>query len=232
MRLEELKSARHQRRWSQQEAAHRLGLSQSYLAMLETGERRVTPSLARRFMRVYGLAPTVLQPSEGFKLPQTVAPQNLALQLAALAYPGFAYLRPRVRKKNPAEVLLTALAQDDLEPRLVEALPWLLLRYWNLDLNWLVEQAKAHDLQNRLGFVAHLARQVAERTFPPNQPRNQALANLEKALEQSKLARLETLCQRSLTDRERQWLMENRPEGARHWNLLTLWRPEALRHVA
>src|SRR5204862_2965596 len=45
----------------------------------------------------------------------------------ALGYPGFTHLRPRRwALKNPAEVLLAALAQDDLEPRLVEALPWLL----------------------------------------------------------------------------------------------------------
>jgi CheY-like chemotaxis protein len=40
----------------------------------------------------------------------------------------------------------------ELESRLTEALPWLVLRH-ALDLNWewLVERAKVHDAQNRLG---------------------------------------------------------------------------------
>src|ERR1700675_1132159 len=65
--------------------------------------------------------------------------------------------------ENPAEVLLGALAQDDLEPRLVEALPWLVLRYSTLDWSWVVREAKVRDLQNRLGFVVGLARQLAVR---------------------------------------------------------------------
>ena len=46
------------------------------------------------------------------------------------------------------------------------------------------------------------------------------------------LVREDTLCRASLTERERQWLAENRSEQARHWNLLTDWTPDALRHVA
>ena len=56
--------------------------------------------------------------------------QRLVEDLAKLDYPGFAYVRTRVRSKNPGEVLLTALAQENLEGRAAEALPWLLLRYW------------------------------------------------------------------------------------------------------
>jgi len=136
-----------------------------------------------------------------------------------------------VPKKNPGEVLLGALAQDDLEARLVEALPWLLLRYWDMDLSWLVEQAKLCDLQNRLGFVVSLARCVSEATDRPNAHRNVVLAELEAALDRSRLAREDTLCRMPFTDRERQWLTENRPEEARRWNLLTDWRAENLQYA-
>jgi len=227
----ELKLERNKRGWTQQEASHRLGMSQPYLAMLENGGRRLTPTLGRRFMRVYRLAPTVLPPPEEFRL-QRVDAQSLTEQVAALGYPGFAYLRSRVRKRNPSEFLLTALGQENLEARLVEALPWLLLRYWDLDSKWLVEQAKLHDLQNRLGFIARLAREVSEKTSPPNEERTQTLRELELALEQSKLARMDTLCQKTLTSRERQWLTEQMTEEARDWNLLTPWRSGQLRYVS
>ena len=228
----DLKWARRQRRWSQKEAATRLGLSQPYLAMLETGKRPLSAQLVRRVVRVYGLPPTALPLPEPPRTPTRAEAQTLAEQLAALGYPGFAYLRRRCWKKNPAAVLLTALAQSDLEARLTEALPWLLLRYWDLNATWLVEQAKRRDLQNRLGFLVSLARQVARRVDPLNQSRNQALAELEESLERSRLAREDTLCQASLTEPERRWLKENRPEEAARWNLLTDWRPEALRYAA
>jgi len=179
---QKLKFARQQRGWSEVEAARRLGVSQSYLSMLETGERRLTPRLARKAMRVYDLPPTVLPVS---RAPQTVRKLNaqaLAEQLAALGYPGFAHLHSRAQVRNPAEVLLEALAQDDLEARLVEALPWLMLRYWGMNLNWLVEQAKLRDLQNRLGFVVSLARQLSARPSVPNEDRKRVLANLEALL--------------------------------------------------
>lgn len=158
-------------------------------------------------------------------------PESLARDLAVLGYPGFAYLRPAKRKpENPGVVLLTALAQDDLEARLVEALPWLLLRHWNADREWLVREAKLRDLQNRLGFVVSLARRLAERAQEGR--RTRALRELEAELERSRLARLDTLCRASLSERERQWLMENQPRDARHWNVLTDWTPDTLRYVA
>ncbi len=231
MTPQELKSARQRRGWSQHQAAVRLGVSQSYLAMLEGGKRRLTPLLARRFMRVYRLPPTVLPPSEPLGPATRVDAQTLAQQLAALGYPGFAYLRPYSRKRNPAEVLLIALAQDNLEARLVEALPWLLLHYWDLDANWLVAQAKSHNLQNRLGFVVSLARSLSERARVPDERRTQALTSLEVALDRSRLAGEDTLCKATLSERERQWLRENRPEEARRWNLLTDWRAENLSYA-
>lgn len=231
MRLQELNTARRQHGWTQKQAAARLGLSQPYLSMLETGERPVPAALARRLGRVYGLSPTVVPlPALPQKLP-VVGAQELAQDLGALGYPGFAYLGAWRRKKNPAEVLMTALAQTNLEARLVEGLPWLVLRYWDMDHDWLVSYAKLHDLQNRLGFVVSLARSVADRLEPTNPARDQALAELEARLAQSRLAREDSLCQQAVTQAERRWLATNSSEQARYWNLLTAWRPENLRYV-
>ncbi len=182
-------------------------------------------------MKTYGLPPTVL-PLSGLPLVKMrVDPQTLAKDLAGLGYPGFAYLRPRGWKsKNPGEVLLAALAQDELEARLVEALPWLLLKYWEVDRNWLAREARLRDLQNRLGFVVSLARRLAERA--QGERRVQALRELEAELERSRLAREDTLCQASLPEPERQWLVETRPEDAKRWNVLTDWTVETLPYVA
>jgi len=230
MNSTDLKSARLAKGLSQVQAATRLGVSQPYLAMLESGRRRVTPELARRAMKVYGLSPTVLPPSEGPSR-RRVDAGTLASDLAALGYPGFAYLRPRNWKpKNPSEVLLAALAQDDLEARLVEALPWLVVKYWPLDREWLVREAKLRDLQNRLGFVVSLARALAERAGDEHKAR--ALKELEKELERSRLAREDTLCEASMREPERRWLAENRSEEGKRWNLLTDWTADALRYVA
>lgn len=213
---------------SQVEAAARLKVSQSYLAMLEGGVRRLTPELARRAMRVYGLAPTALAPSESSVVSNRTASETLAGDLAALGYPGLAYLRRRNWKpKNPGEVLLTALAREDLESRLVEALPWLVLTFWPLDQNWLVRQAKLRDLQNRLGLVVTLARRLAERAG--DQPRARTLEEFETVLERSRLAREDTLCKASLPEAEQRWLVEHRSPDARRWNVLSDWTADALR---
>ena len=231
MKARDLKLAREKRGWSQKEAADRLGVSQPYLSMLETGKRSLSPQLVQKAMHVYQLPPTFLPCTGLSERPELLDNQTLAEGLGRLGYPGFAYLRTRRRTKNPAEVLLAALSKDDLEARLTEALPWLLLHYADgLDTSWLVDQARVHNLQNRLGFVANLARRAAEAT-PRYQHRARVLRQLEQNLERSRLAREDTLCQTSLPEAKRRWLEENRPPEARHWNLLTDWRPETLRHA-
>lgn len=227
----DLKTARLAKGLSQAEAAPRLGVSQPYLAMLESGKRRLTPTLALRAMKAYDLPPTALPHEELNMPPARAASEALARDLAALGYPGFGHLRPRHWKpKNPGQVLLTALAQEDLESRLVEALPWLVLTFWPLDEAWLVREAKLRDLQNRLGLVVTLARRCAERRG--DEPRAQALRGLEAVLERSRLAREDTLCRGSLPEAERRWLTEHRPADARRWNVLTDWTVDALRYVA
>lgn len=218
MNPEHLKAARLARGWSQHEAASRLGVTQAYLSMLETGRRSSVP-LARKLMRVYDLPPTSL-PLAG--VPKNVTPEVLARDLASLEYPGFAHLRGRGRKVNPAEFLLTALSQPNLDARVAEGLPWLVLRYPEMNFEWLVREARAEALQNRLGFVVTLARQAVGRND---------LQPLEQTLADSKLEKEDSFC-KELNEPERRWLRENRSGEARQWNLLSDLRPDALRYVA
>ena len=142
----------------------------------------------------------------------------LARQLSGLGYPGFAHLRPR--KANPAAVVLETLLQKDLETRLAEALPWVLLSYPDLDWYWLVRHAKLQDVQNRLGFLVAVAKDLAADRAQFD-PAFRQLSAVKRQLEHARLAREDTLCRGSMTQAERRWLKVNRSARARHWNLLT-----------
>lgn len=224
------KRARNLRGWTQQQAARRLGVSQPYLSLLERDRRPVRPELARRAARVYDLPPTALPLAEPLGAEGLPSDRELAGDLATLGYPGFAHLRSRRPRKNPAEVLLAALAKADLEPRVTEALPWLLLVFSDWNTDWLLRHARLHNLQNRLGFVVNLSRRVAEKS-PRYQHRVPELLRLEQELDRSRLAREDTLCWEALPEVRRRWLADNRPPEAAHWNLLTGWRLEELRYV-
>jgi len=224
-----LRSARKEAGLTQQQAAGRLGISQAYLALLESGRRRLTDELARQAVRLYRLPPIALPLSEP---PPDAAsnPETVARDLAGLGYPGFAYLRPG-RRKNPASVLLAALSSDYLETRAAEALPWLVLESPELDWDWLLERAKQREIQNRLGFVVALAWRLAE-LRPYERAKLDRLAEVEARLNRARLVREDTLCQQSLSEAERRWLRDARPDAARHWNLLTDLATEHLSHAA
>jgi transcriptional regulator with XRE-family HTH domain len=215
---EQLKRAREDRGWSQQQAAERLGVTQAYVSMLEKGRRSAEP-LARKLMQVYDLPPTVLPLCEVRRNP---TPDSLAHELALLGYPGFAHLRRGAKGVNPAEFLLSALAQNNLEARVAEALPWVVLRYRDLPFDWLVREARVHNLQNRLGFVVTLGQRAAGRND---------LLPLEQRLVDSKLMKEDYFC-KELTDPECRWLREHSSDEARQWHLLSDLRPDALRYVA
>jgi transcriptional regulator with XRE-family HTH domain len=225
----ELKSGRERKGWGQESAAQRLGVSQPYLSLLERGARRVPERLARKAAGVYGLSASVLPTETAWNDVRPAGEDTLARDLAALGYPGFSYLKPG-RKKNPAEVVLRALSTSDLDARLTEALPWVLLKFPELDWRWLIAAAKLNDLQNRLGFVTGVARRLAEKSEAGEVAG--LLARQETGLERSRLAREDTLCRDSLTRAERRWLREHRPREARHWRLLTDLSPEHLAHAA
>ena len=225
---------RRKKGWSQQRAAARLGVSQPYLSLLEKGERAVTVALAHKATHVFGLSPAAL-PMKA--VPQSLRSANedeLATDLAALGYPGLSHLASsrrgrRLLKRNPAEILASALQVSDLDSRLTEALPWVLLRFPDLNWNWLMTAAKLNDLQNRLGFVTSVARQLTERRGESEKAA--FLARQESVIERSRLAREDTLCHESLTNAERRWLRDHRSPEAAHWGLLTDLSPEHLSYA-
>jgi hypothetical protein len=88
----------------------------------------------------------------------------------------------------------------------------------DLDWAWLVREAKVDDLQNRLGFLVSVARQLAE--LRGESEAAERLAEQEQALEGSRLQR-EGAFRESLTGAERRWFRENRSPHARHWNMLS-----------
>ncbi|MGH9837609.1 MAG: helix-turn-helix domain-containing protein [Blastocatellia bacterium] len=224
-----LRAAREQKGWKQEEAALRMGVSQAYLSLLESSKRRVPGKLAARAVRVYGLSNALLPLGATSDQITPSDEDTLASDLAAMGYPGFSYLRSRRKKKNPAELLLSALNTSDLDSRIIEALPWVVLTFPDLDWQWLINGAKVKDLQNRLGFITGVARRLAEQRG--EHEKAALLASEEVRLERSRLLREDTLCHDSLTQAERRWLRKNRPREAAHWRLLTDLAPEQLNHA-
>jgi transcriptional regulator with XRE-family HTH domain len=218
MTHEQLKAGRLRAGLTQKQAASALGVSQPYLSQLEMGQRPVTPELARSAVALYRLPATALPMREAPSAGNVADAAQLARQLSGLGYPGFAHLR--ARKANPAAVVLEALLQRDLETRLAEALPWVLLTYPDLDWSWLVRHAKLQDVQNRLGFLVAVAKDLAADRAEFN-PAFRQLSAVEQQLERARLAREDTLCRESMPDAERRWLKTSRSALARHWNLLT-----------
>lgn len=223
---QELRTARTLSDWSQAEAAERLGVTQAYLSMVERGTRPVSQELASAVLQVYPLPATARPIELGQVRPATESFFKAAL--GKLGYPGFAYLKGGVLL-NPAELLLRALDSADLDSRVVEALPWLPLRFPEMDWNWLTAEAKLRDRQNRLAFVTELARQIAN--ADRDDVRAGALEARVATLERSRLAGEDTLCKESMSEVERRWLRSHRSRLAAHWNLLTDLKAEDLSHV-
>jgi len=222
-----LKEARRKKGWTQQETAAKLRVTQAYLSMLESGSRTMPYQLTRRMVETLGAPPTAL-PLRAQVLDAPGESEKLSLQLAALGYPGFAYQRSKTRR-NPAAVLLTGLNADNLDTRVTEGLPWLALAYADMDWDWVVQNAKLLDRQNRVGFVVALASQLASKSGDSLRARR--LQEYVGVLERSRLVKEDTLCQDSLTQAERKWLRANRPAEAAHWNLLTDMKAENLPHA-
>ena len=126
-----------------------------------------------------------------------------------------------------------ALGQDRLEARVAEALLWVVMHYGHGRSNWLVEQARKFNLQNRLGFVVSLALQVVERVPGSGQEsaRVQSLRELRSKLDESRLVKQDVFYRPPQTEGEKQWLVRNRSQEAVHWNLLTDLKPEQLQYA-
>lgn len=221
----ELRQARRARGWTQVDLAERLGVSQPYVSLLESNHRAVPQHLASRLVSVLGLPATALPVrAKGGPLPSGRA----ASALGTLGYSGFAHLAPKLAL-NPAELLVRTLRLKNVEARVVEALPWLLARYPDVDWKWLVPYSKQHDLQNRLGFVVTLARELAERRGEVTTV--DVLKKWEGILEDSRLQKEDSFAGDGMTEAERRWLRANRSTEAAHWNLLSNVSVEELASV-
>ena len=222
---EELQAARKKSKLTQAGAAREIGVTQAYLSMLERGLRPMSEEVWRRAAGLYVLKPTDIPFSNYFFAADPMPDDQLAGELAALGYPG---LSPQTsaRIKNPIEVLVSALNADERPDELVEALPWLVINY--SDMNWraLFYAAKVNDLQNRLGYITNLARRVAE--HKGNHEVASILQKRESELEPSRLHREQTLCNESMHPEEQNWLKTNRPQEACHWRLIADLSPEHL----
>lgn len=214
----ELLQARQNKQWEQIETAEKLGVSQSYLSLLETGKRKISKKLSLRAVKVFGLAATALPIEKN--LERTVSGRNeeVAKDLATLGYPKFGFLKSN-RKKNPLEVLFLALKTENLESRLVEALPWLVFAYYEMDWNSLFKLVKINDLQNRLGFVVCLARKLAEKV--KDKQKADYLREKETQLAKSRLYLEDAFNLKSLTETEKKWLKNNRSKEAKFWRVLS-----------
>jgi transcriptional regulator with XRE-family HTH domain len=214
----DVRHARKQQQWTQTDLAEKLGVTQAYVSLLESNRRKVPRRLQPKIVAVLRFSATAL-PVTGNADP--LSEDRIVASLAILGYPGFAHLAQakRVRELNPAELLDRTLRGPHVEARLAEALPWVLVRYPDLDWEWLVSQAKQHDFQNRLGFVVTIARELADRSG--NASTAQALRAWESVLERSRLQKEDSFAGDTLTDGERRWLQTNRSPEAAQWNMLS-----------
>lgn len=200
----------------QQEAAERLGVSQSYLSLLESGKRKLNQKLAEKVVKVFRLSPENLPIAESLEDLPKLSNSELAESLATLGYPKFSHLK-KGKLQNPAQVLFSALQNENLESRIVEALPWLIFNFPKLDWEKLINYAKLFDFQNRLGFVVNLARQLAEKVS--DKQKSAYLLTIEQSLEKSRLIREDTFSK--ITETEKLFLKTNRSKEAKFWRVLS-----------
>lgn len=212
---------------TQHDAASRLGVTQAYLSMVERGERPFSAELASRVVEVLQVPATFLPLGEYERQHRTEL--YFKQMLGALGYEGFAYILGG-HAINPALLLMEAIDEEDLDARVVEALPWLMWHYPALDWKWLTREAKIHDRQNRLAFLATVAREVA--VMRNQEERAADLAWQIHLLDPSRLATEDTLCQKSMTQAERRWLRVHASPSAKHWNLLSDLKADEVVHAS
>jgi transcriptional regulator with XRE-family HTH domain len=189
---------------TQVDAAALLGVSQSYLSLIEKGARPLTAALRSR--------------TEAFSRAnrKEIAEDRFRAQLSKLGYPGFAHVARARVKPSPDAFLVSVLSQSKVDARIVDALPWVVRRYaGRLNLPWMVRQAKLQNLQNRLGLVL----QVAGVETPE-------LSDAVGELNRARLLEEATLCWDSMPAAAREWIRANRSPLAQHWNVLTTLRAE------
>jgi transcriptional regulator with XRE-family HTH domain len=231
MTAEQWKTGRCEARLTQVKAAEVLGVSQPYLSQLEKGLREASRELVCKAAHLYKLPPTALPLTEPLDS-REAHPDELQQELASLGYPGFEHVRASASTlSNPAEVVLRVVAQRDLDTRLVEALPWVLSKFTDLNWEWLRDRTKLRNAQNRLGYLVHLAKEAASK-LPEGHEAAPVLSKWQQELEEARLANEGTLCRDSMPAAERAWLKTNRPAAAAHWRLVTSLTADQLSYAS
>ncbi len=105
-------------------------------------------------------------------------------------------------------------------------LPWILSTFHDLDWLWLIAQCRLLNVQNRLGYLVVLARQLGNSTADVN------LKNALFHLEESRLVVEGTLCRESMPTAERDWVRRHRSSEASHWSILTTLTADQLSYAA
>lgn len=226
MNGEQILKERLSRNWEQVETASRLKVSQPYLSLIEAGKRPVTKSVARRAINLFDLPPTAL-PIENETEPANIkSPDYLVSQLANLGYGKFSHFKKKSKKINPAIILLSALKSDDLESRIVEALPWLVCKFPQMDWSQVIKSAKISDAQNRLGYILSLAYEKVR--TETDKEKESFFKELLSDLEKSRLFCEDSFQRQNLTRSEKEWLKNNRPRNAKFWRVLSNLKAEHL----
>ena len=222
-----LRAVREEHGWTQQELARRMGVSQTIISLWEHGTRALP---RRRLAQLQNLGVELDPTAPSMRNALVAAGVDFAQELANLGYPGLAHYQNGEPSWNPAQLLMLALAQNQLDRRLAEALPWLVFRYYQMDWQWVCREAKLQDLQNRLGFTLLLAKELAAQKQHLEVVHR--LSVVEQELRRSLLVKEDTYCNDRMTESERRWLRKQRPPEAAVWNLLSDLQPEHLTHVA
>jgi transcriptional regulator with XRE-family HTH domain len=221
----DLRTLRKKHDWNQNELARRLGISQT---LVSHWERETRPVPAQWLKKLYRLG----LPFDATKLPMRKDADSVrvdfAQELSNLGYPAYEYFRTGLPSWNPAQFLIKALSQTDLDRRVAEGLPWLARHFAGMNWDWARREAKVRDLQNRLGFTIALARKVAEQRGQSDVALQ--LARQEEALWDSLLAKEDTFSRTDMTQAERNWLRTHRSPEARAWHVLSDLVTEHLAH--
>jgi len=225
MKVMTLANARMSRGLTQEETATLLHVSQPFLSQMERGLRPVKEEVAMRAFEIFG-DPTFLPVNANRRENES----QLAEELGAMGYAGFAYLAGKPTR-NPAELLFDALERPDLATRIAEGLPWVSLRYPDLDWDWLLSKMKLSNRQNRLGFVVALALQLVQQ-LPEHSAVKAKLDLVELELEKARLVGPGTYVHDSWSKRQRELTDKRRSALAIHWNLTTGVKLEHLKHYS
>jgi hypothetical protein len=146
--------------------------------------------------------------------------ERLAEEFGALGYPGYAYLGKDLRG-TPDKIMLDALTQTSLDPRLIEALPWLLSEYCEL-MQEVAKQAKRLGCQNKLGFLLSIAARLPQNSLD-------RINTLKSVITQLDAFRLQTESSfYPMPDVLLSWTVQQRTCEAAHWKVLSTLKLENL----